>query len=273
MSHIDHKIFFSKYSGAGNDFILIDDRKEKFPSSNQTLIAQLCHRQQGIGADGLILLQNSSIAHFRMRIFNANGKEAEMCGNGIRCLSKFAQKLGIEKKHFQIETMKDCIQATPQANNILISMPSPREIKKIDFFHKKNSPIQLYLLDTGVPHAITFVNDLKLIDVPFEGASIRNHSSFLPLGVNVNFVEMQKSKNQIWIRTYERGVENETLACGTGATAAALVAAKVCQLESPISVHVYSKAVLKIGFQYNGHSFQKVTMTGPATLTFEGSIF
>lgn len=257
---------FSKYSGCGNDFIIFDNRSLTFPLQ-ESLIQQLCHRQKGIGADGVILLEPTQNAHFKMRIFNADGSEAEMCGNGIRCLVKFIQDLGISGQAFNIETLAGNLKVEFLNQDIAVDMTEPKDIHWFLSMYSWN----LHYLDTGVPHAVIFCENLEEINLNEWGPKIRCHSDFDPKGVNVNFAQLD-AEGKILLRTYERGVERETLACGTGATATALTAAAVYELKSPIHVQVRSGDILTIAFHYDGNSFTNIRLIGPAKRIFMGKI-
>lgn len=263
---------FIKYVGCGNDFILFDNQTELFPSHNVDLIQRLCHRQWGIGADGIILLEPAKQADFRMRIFNADGHEAEMCGNGIRCLLKFIRQLGFSQPSYYIQTMAGKFKVSHQEKDVCIEMGellySPRDL----FIEFENRPYTWHYVEVGVPHAILFVDDLVQINLANLGPYIRRHPSFYPKGTNVNIAQLI-SKEQISIRTYERGVEAETLACGTGATAVALSAAYYYQLKSPLYVQTLSQEILKIEFSLHQQKFSNITLAGPAHSTYRGEIF
>ncbi|CCB85105.1 MULTISPECIES: diaminopimelate epimerase [Parachlamydia] len=258
---------FSKYSGCGNDFILIDNRDQRFPDRDASFIERLCLRRHGIGADGLILLELSHIADFRMRIFNADGYETEMCGNGIRCLVKFAQEIGIQKKHYTIQTMHSLLEAFPFGDSITISMTDPAEIEWDTQIEVDQTLLTVHWVDTGVPHAVIFVDELEEARWMTLAPKIRAHPHFSPKGVNVNFAQIKKE--EISLRTYERGVEQETLACGTGATAAAIAAAKIQGISSPVSIKTRSGDNLEIQFEKTT-KFRNVRLTGPAICTFKG---
>ncbi|KIC72740.1 Diaminopimelate epimerase [Neochlamydia sp. EPS4] len=258
---------FSKYSGCGNDFILFDNQTSKLPPLTPTLIQKLCARQKGIGADGVILLEASQKAHYKMRIFNADGSEAEMCGNGIRCLFKFIQECGIQEKWLNIETLFSTLKVSSEDEDVAVQMGSPSEIRwSLNLF-----PWTIHYLDTGVPHAVIFTEKLDLLDLNECGRTLRFHPLFAPRGANVNFVQID-DQGILHVRTYERGVEQETLACGTGATAAALAAAKLYELKGPLTVKVRSEDFLRIDFEYNKGCFTKVRMIGPAKLAFKGTV-
>jgi len=223
------KLPFVKYHGAGNDFILIDARF--FVLQAPSLLARsLCDRRRGIGADGLLLLLPSSKANYRMQIFNVDGSEPAMCGNGIRCLFDFIQKRVDPASELLIETKQSVLRCRRVGEEIGVSLGAPQILH---FPTAKESP--LYVVDTGVPHAVHFVEDLDAVDVAKLGREIRFDSRFAPEGVNVNFVSILR-EGEIVLRTYERGVEGETLACGTGAAAAAFVAWKLGKSKSGVSV-------------------------------------
>lgn len=265
------RIDFSKYVGCGNDFIIIDDRLEQFPTHNSALVSALCHRQFGIGADGIILVQTAKEADFRMRIFNSDGSEAEMCGNGIRCFKKFLEELGYLDPFYMIETMHRRLKVETIGEQISVEMGDPKDIRFSINIEYKNTPYLLHCIDTGVPHIVLFVNELASVNVNELGRALRNHAYFSPKGTNVNFAQRLPS-GKIALRTYERGVEGETLACGTGATATALAAGYQYKLTGPLDIQLSSNEFLRIGFQLEGLQFSNVTMTGPARHSFNGQI-
>lgn len=253
---------FSKYSAAGNDFILLDNRQKEFDYSYAPL---LCHRQEGIGADGVILWEEGERGEFTLRVFNSDGSEAEMCGNGLRAFVKFLKEKGVDRSTYQIENREGKLyKASFSANEwVKVEMAPPSGIQSLVLDNHL-----LYFVNTGVPHLVLFSEDVEKAEVERGGRYFRNHPFFAPSGTNVNFVTLKKK--HLRLRTYERGVERETLACGTGSVAAALVAASIHQLPSPIQVEVRSKAHLVIHFQKEGDLFTQVTMEGPAKKVFEG---
>lgn len=265
---------FSKYVGSGNDFILIDNRNLFFPAKDHEYISKLCQRQCGIGADGLILLENSKTADFKMRIFNADGFEAEMCGNGIRCLFKFIQDVGQPTQNLVIETKEALIQLSEDPQNpelVKVQMQDPFDIEWNFDLHLVSKTFKVHFLNTGVPHAVIFSDEISDGDLKEIAPKIRFHDRFLPKGTNVNFVSVT-GKNALTVRTYERGVENETLGCGTGATASAIAAAYHLGCELPINVKTKSGEELKIDCMINESTIKDVTMTGPALLVYKGEL-
>jgi len=262
---------FVKYAGCGNDFILFDNRKDLFPKDNKSLIKTLCHRQWGIGADGLILLESTARADFRMRIFNADGSEAEMCGNGIRCLvSWYHSLISSPQKSYTVETLHRLHQATVEGPNICIDMGVPTRIEWDVPITYQEKLLKFHFLSTGVPHAVLFHDDIDSIDLAQLGPFIRHHPYWGPGGTNVTLAQPIDATH-FKMRAFERGVEGETLACGTGATAAALAAAYHLKGSSPLTIHMPA-GNLQIGFSLSENIFSAVTMTGPAIPIFEGAI-
>lgn len=262
---------FAKYVGSGNDFILFDNRNQTFPIQ-PTLIQRLCHRQNGIGADGLLLLGNSSSADFSFRIFNSDGSEAEMCGNGLRCFVQWLIHLGYNFPVFRIEVMQTILTAKPTKNNaVLIEIPSPKNHHWDICLRYENQFLRVHFLNTGVPHTVIFTNDIDNLNLMKIGGYIRHHSLWQPKGTNVTFVE-KIDHQRLKTRTYERGVEGETLACGTGAAAASLAAARLEGCPSPISVETRSGEILTVDFILENQTFSQVTLTGTAKCIFQGEI-
>lgn len=259
---MQQKITFFKYQGAGNDFILIDDRNGLFDSKNKALIQHLCDRRFGIGADGLMLLQKTNNYDFQMVYFNADGAEGSMCGNGGRCIVAFARDLGIIDSTTAFLAVDGEHHANIHDNQVDLGMIDVHEI---------NCDAAAYVLYTGSPHYVATVSDLENLDVYNQGMAIRNNDTYRKDGINVNFVE--KEGKGYFLRTFERGVENETHACGTGATAAAMAMAyheeRHGDLEIPIRV---LGGQLYISFHKEGTHFTKVRLKGPAIFVYEGSI-
>lgn len=254
-------IHFYKYHGAGNDFILIDDRSNSFASDNQTLIENMCDRHFGIGADGLMLLRNHADYDFEMIYYNADGKQSSMCGNGGRCIVSFAHYLGVisEKTRFL---------AIDGAHEAIVHSTNAISLEMIDVASIEDLTENSCLLDTGSPHYIELRSNIASIDLVTEARKIRYNDRFREKGVNVNFVELKDGI--VYIRTYERGVENETLACGTGVTAAAIAMNHWKLVDTEVKV----KAIggdLEVCFDHIESLYTKVWKKGPVKSVFEGN--
>jgi diaminopimelate epimerase len=262
---------FTKMNGAGNDFVLIDNRGGAHKFSPRQ-IAFLCDRHRGVGADGVLLVENSTrVADFRMRYFNSDGGEAEMCGNGARCFARFLDKIAGPFSEVRFETMAGVIQAAFEGELVRLAMSRPRHMALRRTLDLGGSKLLSHSINTGVPHFVTFVDDLESTPVEQWGAQIRYHQAFQPGGTNANFVK-ELEPGKIAIRTYERGVEAETLACGTGVTASGLIYAALRDTTSPVHVLVKGGDWLEVGFQKTGNNFEEVTLKGPADFAFEGSM-
>jgi diaminopimelate epimerase len=258
-------------NGAGNDFILFDNRTGSI-DLDRNQIAQLCDRHRGIGADGVLLLENPTTrADFRMRYFNADGGEAEMCGNGARCFARFANKVGVQKPRISFETPAGVISAELKGDLVTLRMTEPTDLRlNVDLpMAAKNKAV--HFINSGVPHVVIPVAKIDDVDVRREGAAIRRHKMFSPNGTNVNFIE-KRGRNKIAIRTYERGVEDETLACGTGIVASALIFAATEKIIGAITVIARGGDELEVGFEKVDGRFHNVALTGPAEFVFEGTI-
>lgn len=263
---------FSKYAGSGNDFIFIDNRAGCLPASIPKIFARLCDRKRGIGADGVILVEPSTSADFKMRIFNADGGEADMCGNGARCLYPYLHEIGLPQTQYHIETLKSHIRLRSEEGTVCVSMPDPFDFHGPITLDIDRHSLDFYFLNTGVPHVVCFVSGLKDPKWMEMAPKIRYHARFQPSGVNVNFVEMEAS-GPLHVRTYERGVEAETLSCGTGSTAAGLVMARLYNLPPPIAILPASNEILKIHFKKKIVDFSQVELFGPAEFIFKGSVY
>ncbi len=255
---------FYKYQGAGNDFIIIDNRNLPFKSHNVGLVSQLCNRKFGIGADGLMLLQDADTSDFEMLYYNADGKPGSMCGNGGRCIVSFAQKLGIitANASFMATDGLHYASINEQGDWVSLKMLDVEIVEEIDGD---------YVLNTGSPHYVRKTENLERFDVFTNGKAIRNSKAFVRSGINVNF--FQAESEGYFVRTYERGVEGETLACGTGAIAVALAVAKENkqrgELVTPIRV---LGGHLVIRFHAEEDKFTNIFLQGPAIFVFEGTI-
>ena len=263
-------IAFTKMAGAGNDFVVIDNRSGAL-KERAKCARRLCDRKYSIGADGLILLEGSRRADVRMRILNPDGSEAEMCGNGVRCLARFAVQKRIARRRHSIETPAGIINAEVKGQTVKARMVDPMDLKLGSRIDVKGRKIDLSTVNTGVPHAVLVVNSLRDCDVQSKGRVIRFHKHFAPRGTNVDFITF-KGGRAIEIRTYERGVEDETLACGTGSTAGALVAAALKGLKSPVFVHTHGGEVLKVYFSRRNAEFTDVFLEGKVRECFEGRV-
>lgn len=258
------KLKFTKMVGSGNDFIIIEGK----PAGNLSGLAKtLCDRKFGIGADGLLLLNKREDINLSMRIFNSDGSEAEMCGNGARCAAFFSGRPKI-----RLYTAAGIINAEVHGAQVKIQLTAPNDIKlDIPLIVNKRS-LKVNFINTGVPHVVIFVSGINGIDLKHLGRSIRSHQKFSPRGANVNFVE-EKEKNLIQVRTYERGVEDETLACGTGITAAALIFALKNNLDNLIKVKTQSGEILKVSFQREDSEFIKVWLEGSVRIVYKGEYY
>jgi diaminopimelate epimerase len=262
---------FTKMNGAGNDFILIDNRAGDI-HLNRSQITRLCDRHRGIGADGILLLERASNhADFRMRYFNADGGEAEMCGNGARCFARFANKMAGAKNKISFETPAGTISAELIEDLVTLQMTEPIDLRLNVPLRIANEHKAIHFINSGVPHVVIPVPQVHDVDVQREGAAIRYHEMFSPKGTNVNFIE-KRGANRIAVRTYERGVEDETLACGTGVVASALVFAACEKINGPVGVLVRGGDELQVDFERSGEQFKNVTLTGPADFAFEGTV-
>ncbi|MCF8361529.1 MAG: diaminopimelate epimerase [Prolixibacteraceae bacterium] len=256
------KYTFYKYQGAGNDFIMIDNREKIFDGKNAKLIEFLCHRRFGIGADGLITFEKSNTHDFEMLYYNSDGYEAEMCGNGGRCIVAFAKKLGVVENKALFLAADGPHMAHVEDNGLInLKMGNVESVE----VHSDG-----YFLNTGVPHLVHFVDDLKIIDVDIEGRQLRYDARFQPAGTNVNFVKHDGDK--LIVYTYERGVECETLACGTGITASALSAAYKSSVNEGTYKVTAKGGDLEVKFKREGETFTDVWLKGPAEMVFEGII-
>lgn len=261
---------FSKKAAAGNDFIIFDNRAKVLTDPARTAKA-LCERKYSVGADGLLLLEHSKSADIRMRIFNPDGSEAEMCGNGVRCLAKYAAQAKITSATHSIETLAGRIEAQVRGDVVKAKMSTPRDLKLDVSVDVEGRKVLLHLIDTGVPHAVQVMERVSEAEVNRLGRALRRHKRFAPKGTNVNFISIGKDSS-VEIRTYERGVEAETLACGTGSTAAALVAATLKGLRSPVCVKTRGGEVLRVYFTKKKGGFEDVYLEGKVADCFEGRV-
>jgi diaminopimelate epimerase len=262
---------FTKMNGAGNDFVLIDNRSGGHSLSSGQ-VAQLCDRHRGVGADGVLLVEApAGKADFRMRYYNSDGGEAEMCGNGARCFARFVNKITGAFSDLRFETPAGTIQARTEGDLVTLAMSPPHDLTLRRTIEIGGMKLSTHSMNTGVPHVVTFVDDIESTPVQHWGAQIRFHPAFQPNGTNANFIK-EIGPGKLAIRTYERGVEAETLACGTGVTAAGLIYAALSEATSPVRLLARGGDWLEVGFRRAGTGFEEVTLKGPADFVFEGSI-
>jgi diaminopimelate epimerase len=269
------KIQFTKMTGAGNDFVMIDNRSGALKLSTAQ-ISHLCDRHFGVGGDGLMLTEpGTNGADFYMRYYNADGSEAEMCGNGARCFAKFSTQLNsafpISNSALTFDTPAGRIGARLEGEDVTITMTAPQGL---DLGRKVSTTVgelTVHSLNTGVPHAVVFVPNVEVVDIRSLGRELRFHQAFAPKGTNVNFAQLLDG-GIIRVRTYERGVEDETLACGTGVVATGIISHEVNGTSLPVSVRVQGGPILKVNFTKTGAGYENVTLSGPATVCFTGEI-
>ena len=252
---------FYKYQGTGNDFIIIDNRTNSFPKNDTKLIENLCDRKFGIGADGLILLETDNITDFRMVYYNADGRESSMCGNGGRCLVSFARFLGIIEDHATFNAIDGLHKATIANSQVHLQM---NDVTRIDSFDHYS------FLDTGSPHHVQMVTDLGSQNMKKAGAALR-YGKYGEEGANINFVE-PLGKDTFAVRTYERGVEDETLSCGTGVTAVALALHNRGHIDKEHVVLQTEGGKLEVSFKKDSSGYSDIYLSGPATQVFKGEI-
>ena len=262
---------FTKMNGAGNDFVLIDNRSKALELSRRQ-IAILCDRHRGVGADGVLLVEPAEDGgDFRMRYYNSDGGEAEMCGNGARCFSRYVSKIAGPFSEVRFETQAGMIQADIDGDLVKLEMSKPHGLVLNRSLDVGGVKLSTHFVNTGVPHVVTFVDDIESVPVQKWGPEIRHHPAFRPSGTNANFVK-EIEPGKLIIRTYERGVEAETLACGTGVTAGGLSYAALSGATSPVRLQVRGGDWLEVGFRASANEFEDVTLKGPADFAFEGSI-
>jgi diaminopimelate epimerase len=276
------RIHFFKMTGTGNDFILIDNRNGILDADHcQDLVRKACRRQLSVGADGMILIENDPEADFKWRFFNADASEAEMCGNGARCAARFAYLTGIvEKQKLRFRTVAGIIRAELLGDRVKVQMTPPHGLQLGLSLEAEGRSFKLDFLNTGVPHAVCFFasdEELESTDVERWGRALRFHPHFQPAGANVNFVRV-RDPHHIVVRTYERGVEGETLACGTGDIASTLIAAARDRVVSPVEVKTRSGESLTVHFQRSpkdqgSPEFKEVYLEGEARVSYEADLW
>ncbi|MCE2402757.1 diaminopimelate epimerase [Candidatus Poribacteria bacterium] len=269
-----NKIPFMKLSGAGNDFVIINNLSKIVDSTDSefmNFVTKVCQRRMSVGADGVLLVEPTENVDFRMRYFNADGGEVETCGNGARCISKFAYLKGIVSEQMRFLTNAGIYEAEVVGDNVKVRMSDPTDIRINVPLRLEDGIHNVGFTNSGVPHVVFFVDDLVATDVFDLGQQTRYHNDFKPAGTNANFIRIH-SQELIEIRTYERGVENETLACGTGSIASAIVSATLGKVKSPVSVKTASGVVLKIHFDLENDEAKNVYLEGDARVIFAGEL-
>jgi len=265
------RLRFTKMNGAGNDFVMIDNRADGVRLRREQIV-QICDRHRGVGADGILLLEKGSNgADFRMRYYNRDGGEAEMCGNGARCFARFANKIAGAPAKISFQTPAGLVRGELHGELVTLQMSEPKDLQLGIDLIANGAKEHVHFINSGVPHVVMLVSKVDDVDVRRRGEALRRHENFSPAGANVNFIEKRGPK-RILVRTYERGVEDETLACGTGVVASALIFAASEKVDGPISVTVRSGSKLSVDFKRTGDRFADVTLTGPAEFAFEGTI-
>lgn len=265
------KIHFWKMHGAGNDFIVVDDRELRFPLHDAEWLRWLMDRRRGVGAEGLLLLQPSERAHIRMRFINPDGREVEMCGNGARCLARLAWELGAAPEAMAIETGAGIVHAWIRGGQVRLAMTPPRDWRMNLRLEAAGRTWLAHYVNSGVPHVVVAVDDLDGLDVREVGRAIRYHDAFAPAGTNANFIHIVGPR-ELRIRTYERGVEDETLACGTGIVASALIAGRLGHVHPPVSVRTAGGDVLQVDYVPTPDGARDVMLQGPAEHVYEGTV-
>lgn len=266
------KITFYKMSGSGNDFIVIDNRTGIVDEEKRNdFITKICRRKMSVGADGVILVEDSDTVDFKWRFFNSDGSDAEMCGNGARCVSRFAYLNAIAGPELSFETAAGIVSAQITDDRVKIKMTDPVDLITDYTIQLKAGPLSVCSINTGVPHVVVETDRIDSVDVVGLGREIRYHDRYSPAGTNVNFVGL-KNNGTLEIRTYERGVEDETLACGTGSVAGALVTAAKTGIKSPVTVVPRSGEALHIFYEVKNHVFYEVYLEGDARIIYKGEL-
>ncbi len=266
------KLQFWKMAGSGNDFIVMDNRGGEVPEKEMSrLVSRICRRRESVGADGVIFVVPSQRFDFGWRFFNADGGEAEMCGNGSRCVARFAYLNGIAGAEMTFETLAGEVSAVVMGRVVKVKMPRPGGLRQDIALSLDQGLVSADFINTGVPHAVVQVDDLESHPVIEQGRAIRYHAQFAPDGTNADFIKVQ-GPHLIGMRTYERGVEDETLACGTGAIASALTAAARGLVASPVEVKTKGGETLIIHFDGQGPDFQEVWLEGGTSIIYRGRL-
>ena len=265
-------ISFTKMSGSGNDFIVIDNRKGEMDGLNLAkFITGVCRRKMSVGADGLMLIESSDLADFRWQFYNSDGSRAEMCGNGARCAARFAYVNNIAGENLSFETDAGIVNGQVNADRAKVKMPAPTDLRLDYSIELENGSLAMSSINTGVPHVVIMQDAIEEVDVVGLGREIRNHQIFAPAGTNVNFI-CQQGPGKLAIRTYERGVEDETLACGTGSIASALISSIKLSWTSPVNLLTRSGESLTIHFTEKNGQFNDVYLEGDARIIYTAEL-
>lgn len=268
-----HLIRFHKMSGSGNDFIIIDNRDLSLPIADvPDFVRRVCRRKVSVGADGLFLIEPSAVADFKWQFFNSDGSVAEMCGNGSRCVARFAHHSGFAGPRMSFETLAGIITAEVNGDSVKVRLTDPSLLTQNVNLVLAAGECAMDVIDTGVPHAVCFVEFVEAVDVAAAGREIRRHEFFRPRGTNVNFASVF-DRHTMRVRTYERGVEDETLACGTGVVASVLAAAGRHLVDSPVDVTVQSGEILRVWFSGEQDRFQEIYLEGKVKMVYQGMLF
>ncbi len=263
---------FWKMHGAGNDFILVDDRERRFPDADHPYIARIATPKYGVGAEGVILIQPSDTADFRMRFYNPDGSEVEMCGNGARCVARLAHEIGAAPAEMCFDTVAGPISASVLGNDqVRLTMTPPKDWILDGELDLLGNPTRFHFVNSGVPHVVIETDDLDAVDLPRLGAALRYHERFQPRGTNANFIQVT-GPDSLRVRTYERGVEAETLACGTGMVACGLIAGKLGRVSIPVQITCAAGDILQVAYSDTPGGAENVTLTGPAVHVFQGQL-
>ena len=263
-------ISFWKMHACSNDFILIDAHSRQLDSFSSDRVKEMCLRHRGIGSDGLILIQPSQGADFKMSFYNPDGTEANMCGNGARCAARLAYDLHIAPPHMTIETQAGVIHAEIVSKDVLLYLPAPCDWRLTRTLKLSGDIIHYSFVNIGVPHVVVETVDLRQVDVSKLGAEIRHHKEFAPEGTNVNFMKVT-GLHSFELRTYERGVEGETFSCGTGIAACGVIAGRLGKVDSPVQVKCAGSDTVSLNFKITERGAENVTLQSPALYVFKGS--
>ncbi len=273
------RIKFTKMSGAGNDFVIVDNRQRILATGVRDFVRVVAERRTGVGADGVLLLEKSRAANFRVRYFNADGSYGGFCGNGGRCIARYAVLNGIAPKRMTFDALGHIYEAEVNGRKVRLRMKDPKDEKLQVELRSGGMRFKLHFVDTGSPHAILFLDEndallsgeLSVLDVMTLGRKLRNHPYFGKRGTNVNFVKLNRD-GSLRVRTYERGVEAETFACGTGAVASAIIASRIRGIHSPVTVIPKSQEPLLVKFRTSDDRVGEVYLEGNADVTFSGEV-